>query len=175
MAHHFEYVGKFKNKLSGNGFDFNERKDRALVLEIAIKCADVSNPAKPHKMCTRWSELIMEEFFKQGDEELARGMSVSMFMNRHDTNVPKCQVGFIDFIVGPLFEAWGSYLHGHRDKSVMCSHIDSNRSYWQGILDEADGRTSVATRSTSKGSDELAKSNSRIDAASGSQHMGSRG
>eukprot|EP01136_Pigoraptor_vietnamica_P030892 Opistho-1_new@90729 len=55
MAHHFEYVGKFKNKLSGNGFDFAERKDRALVLEIAIKCADVSNPAKPHKMCTRWS------------------------------------------------------------------------------------------------------------------------
>lgn len=34
----------------------------------------------------------MEEFYLQGDKERELGMSISQFMDRANTNVPKCQV-----------------------------------------------------------------------------------
>lgn len=41
MAQHFDLLGKFKSKLAGNGFDPKDRKDRLLLLQIAIKCAGI--------------------------------------------------------------------------------------------------------------------------------------
>jgi hypothetical protein len=92
MAMHFDWIGKFKNKLNGVGFNYEARQDRKLLLNIAIKCADVNNPAKPLDSCRRWTELIMEEFFRQGDEEKRKGVPVSMFYNRETTDIPKCQI-----------------------------------------------------------------------------------
>ena len=65
MSSHFEHIGKFKSKLSGTGFDLTDTKDRQLLMDISIKCADISNPAKPTAICKKWTDLIMEEFFQQ--------------------------------------------------------------------------------------------------------------
>ncbi|KAJ3026523.1 UNVERIFIED_CONTAM: High affinity cAMP-specific 3',5'-cyclic phosphodiesterase 7A [Siphonaria sp. JEL0065] len=94
IATHFDWIGKFKNKLSGVGHEinFDVKLDRRLVLNMAIKCADVNNPTKPLASCKFWTERIMEEFFRQGDEEKKRGVPVSMFMNRGSTDIPKCQL-----------------------------------------------------------------------------------
>ncbi|KAI9144629.1 hypothetical protein BKA69DRAFT_1025594 [Paraphysoderma sedebokerense] len=127
MAVHFEQVGKFKNKMTAGGFDLEKRPDRKSVLSIAIKCADINNPSKPLHLCTKWTELIMEEFFKQGDEEKKRNMEVSMFMNRDNTDVPKCQIGFIDFIVSPLFEAWSLFMKD--EVKPLLDNIASNKAY----------------------------------------------
>jgi hypothetical protein len=65
MAGHFEYIAKFKNKLSGSGLDYNDQKDRQLLMDIMIKCGDISNAAKHTEVCKKWADLIMEEFFRQ--------------------------------------------------------------------------------------------------------------
>lgn len=65
MAQHFDLLGKFKSTLAGNGFDPKERKDRLLLLEIAIKCSDISNPTKPAVLCNMWADRVMEEFYRQ--------------------------------------------------------------------------------------------------------------
>ena len=52
----------------------------------------------------------MEEFYQQGDLEKANGLPVSRFYCRQSTNVPKCQIGFINIIVCPLIEAFADYL-----------------------------------------------------------------
>ncbi|KAJ3124430.1 High affinity cAMP-specific 3',5'-cyclic phosphodiesterase 7A [Physocladia obscura] len=109
IATHFDWIGKFKNKVGGGAgasLNLGLKVDKRLVLNMAIKCADVNNPTKPLECCKFWTEKIMEEFFRQGDEEQRRGLNVSMFMNRGATDIPKCQIGFIDFIVYPLFEYW---------------------------------------------------------------------
>lgn len=92
MAVHFDWIGKFKNKVAGNGFDFENKQDRKLLLNMAMKCADINNPSKKLKYCRKWTEMIMDEFFKQGDEEKRLGLKVSMFMDRDTTDIPKCQV-----------------------------------------------------------------------------------
>ncbi|KAJ3264593.1 High affinity cAMP-specific and IBMX-insensitive 3',5'-cyclic phosphodiesterase 8B, partial [Blyttiomyces sp. JEL0837] len=65
MAGHFEHIAKFKNKLSGNGLDYEDAKDRQLLLDIAIKCGDISNAAKSNELCKKWASAIMDEFFLQ--------------------------------------------------------------------------------------------------------------
>ncbi|KAJ3195416.1 High affinity cAMP-specific 3',5'-cyclic phosphodiesterase 7A [Irineochytrium annulatum] len=129
MVMHFDWVGKFKNKLNGNGFNFENRLDRKLILNIAIKCADINNPAKPNEYCKRWTDLICEEFFRQGDEEEKKGLPVSLFMGRHTTDIPKCQIGFIDFIVQPLFEAWSGFMM--EDLKTQMENITYNKAYWK--------------------------------------------
>ncbi|KAJ1550733.1 High affinity cAMP-specific 3',5'-cyclic phosphodiesterase 7A, partial [Nowakowskiella sp. JEL0078] len=130
IASHFEWIGKFKNKISaGQGFNFENKADRKLVLNIAIKCADVNNPAKPINQYKKWTENIMEEFFRQGDEEKSLGVPISMFMNRETTDIPKCQIGFIDFIVFPLFETWYNFMQ--EDVQTNMDNLQFNKSYWK--------------------------------------------
>lgn len=128
MAQHFDLLGKFKSKLAGNGFDPKDRKDRLLLMQIAIKCADISNPTKPTFICNLWAGKVMEEFYQQGDEERKQGMPISAFMDRTKPAVAKCQLGFIDFIVGPLFEVWVNFLP---DMGLCLVHLEQNRAMWK--------------------------------------------
>ncbi|KAJ3242929.1 High affinity cAMP-specific 3',5'-cyclic phosphodiesterase 7A [Chytriomyces hyalinus] len=136
IAAHFDWIGKFKNKVSGTsgssgaaGINFDVKLDRRLVINMAIKCADVNNPSKPLAQCKYWTDKVMEEFFRQGDEELKRGVQVSMFMNRTTTDVPKCQIGFIDFIVLPLFEVWSAFMQ--EDVQTQMQNIAINKQFWK--------------------------------------------
>ncbi|KAJ3337594.1 High affinity cAMP-specific 3',5'-cyclic phosphodiesterase 7A [Gonapodya sp. JEL0774] len=138
MAGHFEYIAKFKNKMTGAGWDFTNpqtgAKDKQLVLDVAMKCSDISNPTKSNHLCKKWTERIMEEFFLQGDEERKRGIPVSMFMDRATTQIPKCQIGFIDFIVSPLYEVWDSFIDARNEDEVefvALENLKSNKEYWK--------------------------------------------
>ncbi|KAI8812326.1 hypothetical protein BJ742DRAFT_793757 [Cladochytrium replicatum] len=134
MAGHFEYIAKFKNKVSGSGLDFQDAKDRQLVMDIAIKCGDISNATKPLEICKKWTANIMEEFFLQGDEEKRRNQPISMFMDRTNTVIPKCQIGFIDYIVTPLYEVWDTYMNEDRKFNAL-ENLSSNREYWKRQLE----------------------------------------
>ena len=46
---------------------------------------------------------MMEEFFRQGDLEKEKNLPVSMFFGRENTSIPRCQLGFIDVLILPLF------------------------------------------------------------------------
>ncbi len=95
MAQHFDLLGKFKSKLAGNGFDPKDRKDRLLLLQIAIKCADISNPTKSTYLCNAWATRVMKEFFRQGDEERRQQLPISAFMDRTKPAEAKCQVRYL--------------------------------------------------------------------------------
>ena len=55
----------------------------------------MGNPAKPWKLSCEWSARVMDEFFRQGDTEMSKGLPVSPFMDREKTDIAKCQIGFI--------------------------------------------------------------------------------
>ncbi|TPX31723.1 hypothetical protein SmJEL517_g04992 [Synchytrium microbalum] len=144
MSQHFDLVGKFKTKLnSTEGFNLLQKLDRKLLLNISIKCADVNNPSKPLAMCRKWTDLIMEEFFRQGDEERSRGLPISAFMNRETTDIPKCQMGFLDYIVTPLYETYGGFMK--EDVQPHLDNLASNRAYWKGRSEKFQQQPSQAT------------------------------
>ncbi|KAJ3272942.1 hypothetical protein HDV01_005139 [Terramyces sp. JEL0728] len=132
MAYHFEWLSKFKNKVSTNSLNFDNQNDKKLVLNMALKCSDVNNLTKPPAISRMWTQLIMDEFFKQGDQEKTRSMPISMFMDRISTDIPKCQLGFIDYIVLPLYESWNAYSNEVR------GHIDNlldNKAHWKSMAE----------------------------------------
>ena len=65
---------------------------------------DRSNPAKPRDTAVAWAELIVQEFFAQGDREKSLGLPISPMCNRETTNLSATQIGFIKFIVLPTYE-----------------------------------------------------------------------
>ncbi|ORY45590.1 HD-domain/PDEase-like protein [Rhizoclosmatium globosum] len=134
MSNHFEYIAKFKIKVNGlinnnnsgggggggsggGALDFNSAQDRQLALNIFIKCGDISNAAKGLEVCKKWAFKIMEEFFKQGDEEKRSGYP--------------CQVGFVDYIVIPLYEALDVFLRAKEYDFEAIRNLETNRDYWK--------------------------------------------
>lgn len=85
--------------------------DLIQVLENLVHCADLSNPTKPLPLYKRWISLLMEEFFQQGDKEREMGLDISPMCDRHNATIEKSQVGFIDYIVHPLWETWADLVH----------------------------------------------------------------
>ena len=90
-----------------------------LIKRMLIKCADISNPARPKRLCVDWAKRIAEEYFRQTDEEISRGLPPVMPMFERDTcSIPKSQTGFIDYFVQDMFEAWDGKHHSERSLKI---------------------------------------------------------
>jgi len=102
------------NGLLETGAKGGARGGTALPLEHAmkliIKAADVSNPTRVMKVYKPWIAGVMAEFFAQGDAEKELGLPVSMNCDRHTVDVNQAQIGFIKFIVKPLFECAAKFI-----------------------------------------------------------------
>jgi len=125
LATSFEKVGKWQahvKSLKGGC------EDGALFTLMCLKCADLAHPTKPAVVHQRWTELITVEFHDQGDKEKERGIPISPLCNRQtDTDLAKSQIGFIDFCVKPVFEAFTSACNA---KQAM-QHLSRNYAHWK--------------------------------------------
>ncbi|XP_070775402.1 3',5'-cyclic-AMP phosphodiesterase 4C-like [Enoplosus armatus] len=102
--------------------------ERIQVLRNMVHCADLSNPTKALPLYRQWTERIMEEFFRQGDKERERGMEISAMCDKHTASVEKSQVGFIDYIVHPLWETWADLVHP--DAQELLDTLEENREWY---------------------------------------------
>lgn len=89
MSRHFELLGRFRS-ISEQGLDsLSKFEVRLEVCKLSLKCADIAHAAKEVELHERWTLLICEEFFNQGDIERSKGMAISMYCDRHNTDIPK--------------------------------------------------------------------------------------
>ncbi|XP_075773907.1 3',5'-cyclic-AMP phosphodiesterase 4A isoform X3 [Pelodiscus sinensis] len=109
--------------------------DRIQVLRNMVHCADLSNPTKPLQLYRQWTERIMEEFFRQGDRERERGMEISPMCDKHTASVEKSQVGFIDYIVHPLWETWADLVHP--DAQDILDTLEDNRDWYHSMIPQS--------------------------------------
>lgn len=127
MVNHFGNVGKLQNFYEVSGDEISSfvsavasgvegvavpesftdsvegPKNRLLLQETFLHAADLSNPIKPLAVYQKWVSRVTEEFFAQGEQERSVGFPVSAMMDRATTNIPNMQVGFIAFIIAPLY------------------------------------------------------------------------
>uniref|UniRef100_A0A4W5NVE7 Phosphodiesterase n=1 Tax=Hucho hucho TaxID=62062 RepID=A0A4W5NVE7_9TELE len=113
--------------------------DRIQVLQNMVHCADLSNPTKPLQLYRQWTDRIMEEFFTQGDRERERGMEISPMCDKHNASVEKTQVGFIDYIVHPLWETWADLVHP--DAQDILDTLEDNREWYQSTIPQSPSPT----------------------------------
>ncbi|XP_054709152.1 dual specificity calcium/calmodulin-dependent 3',5'-cyclic nucleotide phosphodiesterase 1-like [Uloborus diversus] len=106
MSSHFQQIKSVKSLISHSEFNIEKSKALSLVLH----CCDISHPSKTWDLHHRWTLLLMEEFFLQGDKEKSLGLPYSPLCDRNTTLIAESQIGFIDFIVAPSLEVLGDML-----------------------------------------------------------------
>ncbi|XP_070505157.1 dual specificity calcium/calmodulin-dependent 3',5'-cyclic nucleotide phosphodiesterase 1A-like isoform X3 [Chironomus tepperi] len=97
MSFHFQQLKNMRNLLTLAEPSVDKSKAMALVLH----CCDISHPAKKWDLHHKWTMLLLEEFFRQGDLERELGLPFSPLCDRNNTLVAESQIGFIEFIVEP--------------------------------------------------------------------------
>ena len=132
MSKHFESLGKFRTRTSSIGdIDLDKPEDKLFVMCMAIKCADIGHSAKVSELHEKWTLLVSEEFFHQGDVEKERNLPVSVYCDRETTDLPRSQAGFIKNICMPLYEAWGNFLKSDAIYKNCCDQLKVNLKNWE--------------------------------------------
>ena len=111
MAKHTTLMAKIANGLEHEDFNPLTTEDgTTLMLQIALKCADISNQARPWKVANQWNAAVYAEFYAEGDLDAAAGREIAPLQNRATNAIPRSTQGFIQFIVAPLYEAFVSIM-----------------------------------------------------------------
>ncbi|XP_040842594.1 high affinity cGMP-specific 3',5'-cyclic phosphodiesterase 9A isoform X1 [Ochotona curzoniae] len=102
MARHAEIADAFREKL--DNFDYSNEEHTTLLKMILIKCCDISNEVRPMEVAEPWVDCLLEEYFMQSDREKSEGLPVAPFMDRDKVTKATAQIGFIKFVLIPMFE-----------------------------------------------------------------------
>ncbi|KAM8832081.1 3',5'-cyclic-AMP phosphodiesterase 7B-like isoform 2-T2 [Spinachia spinachia] len=125
-----EFLLTFREHLDKQDLDLQLASHRHFILQIALKCADVCNPCRFWELSRQWSERVCEEFYRQGDLERKFDVQVSPLCNQQADSVPAIQIGFISYIVAPLFEEWRRFTEPSPLSHTMMGHLHKNKARW---------------------------------------------
>ena len=132
LASHFDILAVWKRKESI--LDLGKDEDKMLVMQMVLKSGDLGHPSRVRHLHLTWSELVCEEFFMQGDRERKNGMNVSAMMDRSTCNIVTSQIGFISFLVMPIYSAFSAY--AHTDMYAML--VRANLAMWERLNIESE-------------------------------------
>jgi hypothetical protein len=102
------------------------------MVELVMKCGDISNVSRPFELANKWCDVLCEEFFRQGDLEQATGMEYTNPLNdRSHLDKPKSQIGFYTFVCLPLYQACAKAV-----PVLICNvqQVESNLAIWKDAL-----------------------------------------
>merc|ERR1719384_1234756 len=109
----------------------DDEQDAILLLQVSMKCADLGHLTLEWEEHVRWVQCLEREFFAQGDKEKALGIEpVSFLMDREKPGPSQTQVGFYNFVVMPLFQAFALALPG---TEPLLRGAVANLARWQAL------------------------------------------
>ncbi|KAK3791758.1 hypothetical protein RRG08_028906 [Elysia crispata] len=138
MSKHMTLLADLKTmvetkKVAGSGvLLLDNYQDRIQVLQNMVHCSDLSSPTKPLELYKLWVDRLMGEFFRQGDLERQQGLDISPMCDRHTATIEKSQVGFIDYIVHPLWETWADLVYP--DAQEILDTLEDNRDWYHSSI-----------------------------------------
>ncbi|KAG1041942.1 hypothetical protein G6F43_012000 [Rhizopus delemar] len=141
MSLHDEYVQKITEQSQRlNHIDPSDstscEKEKIILCAALIKCADISNCARPFNSAKRWAQILAEEFFEQGELEKEFGMNVLPMNERGKVQIEDFQLNFKRFIALKLFEAVTSVT---KDMRFTVDVIHENIDIWENMKKDKQG------------------------------------
>ncbi|KAI4260409.1 MAG: hypothetical protein LQ352_000271 [Teloschistes flavicans] len=145
MGLHFKYMtdlGNLQEKVHHNrgteGWSPQALDEyRALACALLIKCADISNVARPFQVAAIWADILQLEFANQGAMENDLGMSTTLFGGPPElgnlTKLANSQNGFMNIFARPLFEAVSDILPSMR---FAIDEMRANQDIWKRKVEE---------------------------------------
>ncbi|MCJ1314428.1 3',5'-cyclic-nucleotide phosphodiesterase [Agyrium rufum] len=149
MGVHFKYMsdlGNLQEKVhhyhdtdSWNENVFEEY--RVLICGLLIKCADISNVARPFKTAEKWADTLQLEFARQGEMEKDVGIPTTLFGGPPELGnlmkLANSQIGFMNIFARPLFGAVADILPG---MEFAVNEIKSNTKIWEAKVSQEKAR-----------------------------------
>jgi len=142
MAKSGSIVTSFKSVLESSSssaeqgcFQPQRVEDAILLLQMAIKCADLGHLTLSWELHVSWVRRLETEFFAQGDQEKEAGLGISFLMDRKKPGASETQLGFFDFVVLPLFR---SFLQAVPGASPMLASVEANYVAYGGSVAPAE-------------------------------------
>jgi len=137
LSKHFKHRSMYKELVDSKTFDITKPDHHFLLRNIIMTAADLSAATKPFPAQRRVAELVYSEFFDQGDLEKALGTSASELqdlLNRQKVSeLPKMQVGFLDFVVGPVYDTLAKHFE---DLQLLDKEVKRNRKDWTDLQEK---------------------------------------
>ena len=90
-----------KNESSNDTEDKKDKNEYQNYMNVLIHSADISNPTKPFYIYFQWAELVIKEFYDQGDKE--KKLNIPCSCDRNKVTIFQSQLGFINYIEIPYF------------------------------------------------------------------------
>mmetsp|Transcript_14325 Transcript_14325/g.22812 ORF Transcript_14325/g.22812 Transcript_14325/m.22812 type:complete len:488 (-) Transcript_14325:42-1505(-) len=137
MSTHFVALKEFNTIAEKNGSSVDLWKSNShsdTLMSHVLHCCDLSGQAKKQSLAEIWSQRCIEEFFIQGDKEKDKGLPISPLCDRTTTPVAESQVGFIQYVVLPAYQALARVLPT-ADLHVV--QLRQNSAYWESRKDES--------------------------------------
>ncbi|GFR65885.1 phosphodiesterase [Elysia marginata] len=107
LALYFRHRGKFFQLVKSGNSIWHDDENRNLLRSMMMTASDVAAISKPWEIQKKVASLVASEFFEQGDlEKETLHLKPSAMMDREQADkLPDLQVGFIDDICMPVYEA----------------------------------------------------------------------
>uniref|UniRef100_A0AAX7TW48 Phosphodiesterase n=1 Tax=Astatotilapia calliptera TaxID=8154 RepID=A0AAX7TW48_ASTCA len=139
MARHGEILEAFKQKV--DNFDFTNEEHVTCLKMLLIKCCDISNEVRPTEVAEPWVDCLLEEYFMQSDREKSEGLPVAPFMDRDKVTKPTAQIGFIKFVLIPMFETVMKLFP--QIEELMVQPLRDSRDHYEELKQIDDAMTEV--------------------------------
>ena len=124
--HSLDFMNKCLNE--NNHIIENDNQE---YMNLIVHSADISNPTKKFEIYYKWAELVVEEFYQQGDREKELGLNCSC--DRNKVTLFKSQLGFIDFVEKPFY---GLFVKLFPKLNFLEENLNKNRERIKLLEDE---------------------------------------
>ena len=124
--HSLDFMNKCLNE--NNHIIENDNQE---YMNLIVHSADISNPTKKFEIYYKWAELVVEEFYQQGDREKELGLNCSC--DRNKVTLFKSQLGFIDFVEKPFY---GLFVKLFPKLNFLEENLNKNRERIKILEDE---------------------------------------
>ncbi|XP_021357085.1 dual 3',5'-cyclic-AMP and -GMP phosphodiesterase 11A-like isoform X2 [Mizuhopecten yessoensis] len=130
LSLHIQLRNKFFAMVDSGQNTWDDRESKETLRSILMTSCDIASITKPWQIQRKAADLVMAEFFDQGDKEkhqLNIQPQACMDRERQD-ELPKLQMGWIDGICLPLYTALSkmdAYFEPLKDGVL------ANRGYWE--------------------------------------------
>lgn len=107
-----------------------DAQQRQVFCNVLLHAADISNTVRPWPLCKRWSDLVVQEFWRQGEVEKREGLPISPGMDRSDSKQSQISLKFGDFVIKPYFATFAQFLP---EAGVYLDALAANRCEWEAM------------------------------------------
>ncbi|XP_063037223.1 rod cGMP-specific 3',5'-cyclic phosphodiesterase subunit beta isoform X2 [Melospiza melodia melodia] len=138
-----------------------ETTKKEVVMAMMMTACDLSAITKPWEVQSKVALLVAAEFWEQGDLEISvlQQQPIPMMDRRKAAELPKLQVGFIDFVCTFVYKEFSRF---HEEIQPMLDGLLNNRNEWKTRADEYDAKVKALEEEKKKEEERMAAKRGEI-------------